>query len=181
LSAVSSVVALVVGGALFAVPGSASADQSPGGPKDTVPTATCKRIYNLTNVLLRQQVVIPPGSGPQVGTDTIYHDELLDANGNYVGKSDGRITLISQRPSDGHIIAYEDQQLTIDGGVFHVTGLLDASDLLGNGSWGHLQATGVSGADKGWIGDWQFRVVTPTVEPFLWQADSQFDLCKISK
>lgn len=185
-SAVSSVVALLVGGALFAVSGQAEAEPGGAGKPaakggDRVPTATCKSIGNLTNVLLSQKVVIPPGDGPQVGTDTIYHDELLDENGVHVGNSDGRVTLINKRESDGHILAYEDQELTIDGAVFRTEGLLDVSDLLANGTWGHLHVTWLRGAYRGWTGDWKYRVVTPTVPPNLWQAESQLDICKISK
>ncbi|MFE2410981.1 hypothetical protein ACFXDE_21805 [Kitasatospora sp. NPDC059408] len=179
LATLSSVTALVLGTGLVASSGTAAADRGPDQSAGSVPTATCKHIGNLTNVLLWQKVVIPPGTGPQVGTDTIYHDELLDEQGNHVGNSDGRITLVSKR-DDGHILGYEDQTLTIDGAVFRTTGLLDVTDLLVNKTWAHLPATWVSGNDKHWIGDWQYRVEAATKAPYLWQASAQLDLCNIN-
>jgi Allene oxide cyclase barrel like domain len=158
----------------------ATASQSGDGSQDAaVPTGKCIRIYDLTNVMVEAKETIPPGPGPAVGTDTIYHDELSDASGKVVGYTDGRITLVHKRPSDGHVLGYENQVLTIAGAKFRAQGLLDVTDLLVNRTWGHIPATWIGGRYKGWIGDWQYQVEDPTKPPQRWQAKAQLDLCKI--
>ncbi|MFC0041884.1 allene oxide cyclase barrel-like domain-containing protein [Actinomadura rayongensis] len=183
LKSLAAVAALAAAtGSILLVPGSANAKDAKGTKKwGPIPTATCKEWPSLTDVLLWQKETIPPGEGLQIGTDTIYHDKLVDPTGATVGYEDGRITVIQKRASDGHFIGWIEQTATIGKDEFKTSGLLDMTEVIFHGGTGHMFAVGTRGAYKGWVGDWTLKVEAPTVEPKIWQAHDTVNICKINR
>jgi hypothetical protein len=174
---------LVAAGSIAAcavvIGGSSGATASKPRP-DVVPTATCVESGPLDDVLLWQKVTLPPGTGVRLGIDTIYYDELRDKKtGAVVGHERGRTTLVSTRPSDGHILAWTEQTTTLTDGVVKSSGFIDATDFILNHKPSQLYTVGVSGRYKGWVGEWHLTLEVPTLPPKLWQASDSYDLCKI--
>jgi hypothetical protein len=104
----------------------------------------------------------PDHNIPSTGMQGIYHNSMFDAATNkLVGQvTDGYIDIKDKRQSDGDLIDFGHEDITmVGGGTIHVEGTFDISALYYKGAWEPVPAYGTSGKYKGMTGVELFQAV----------------------
>ena len=109
---------------------------------------------------------------PQVGQVGTFDDELFDVDGNQIGTSHGSFRIEYVRPTDGGLLTYYTEDITLDDGVIHAEGWADFNDVR-TSKWVFYPATGVSGRYAGKTGyrAWRMTGVRKSAEARILLAD----------
>ena len=94
---------------------------------------------------------------PQVGQGGRFEDELYDAAGQLVGTSKGSFRIEYQRPVDGGLMTYYQEELQFPEGAVRAEGWADFNDVKGS-KWVFYPAVGISGSYQGLSGYRQWRM-----------------------
>lgn len=145
---------LVASGSLVTGSGPATASVP-----QTHDTKGCVILKNLTDKIVTYQASTPPPFG--VGSTGNFYDELFDSAGAKVGSITGSSWVIQQRASDGHLLAYSQEEITLADGTIHTAGVYDFTNVY-SGKWESGPAVGTSGKYLGMYGTRSAAVVIPT-------------------
>ncbi|MEV4847813.1 hypothetical protein AB0K20_32000 [Micromonospora matsumotoense] len=96
-------------------------------------------------------------AAPAVGQVGRFDDELYDEAGTLIGRSSGSFRIEYVRPTDGGLLTYYQEDITLDDGVIHAEGWADFLDVK-TSRWVFYPATGVSGRYAGKTGYRQWRM-----------------------
>jgi hypothetical protein len=94
---------------------------------------------------------------PKVGQVGKFDDELYDESGALIGTSSGSFRIEYVRPTDGGLLTYYQEDITLEDGVVHAEGWADFLDVK-TSKWVFYPATGVSGRYEGKTGYRQWRM-----------------------
>jgi hypothetical protein len=94
---------------------------------------------------------------PQVGQVGKFDDELFDESGTLIGTSSGSFRIEYVRPTDGGLLTYYQEDITLADGVIHAEGWADFQDVK-TSKWVFYPAVGVSGRYEGKTGYRQWRM-----------------------
>lgn len=94
---------------------------------------------------------------PKVGQVGKFDDELYDESGALIGTSSGSFRIEYVRPTDGGLLTYYKEDITLKDGVIHAEGWADFIDVK-TSKWVFYPATGVSGRYAGKTGFRQWRM-----------------------
>nr|5DYV_A Chain A, YD repeat-containing protein [Micromonospora maris]5DYV_B Chain B, YD repeat-containing protein [Micromonospora maris]5DYV_C Chain C, YD repeat-containing protein [Micromonospora maris]5DYV_D Chain D, YD repeat-containing protein [Micromonospora maris]5DYV_E Chain E, YD repeat-containing protein [Micromonospora maris]5DYV_F Chain F, YD repeat-containing protein [Micromonospora maris]5DYV_G Chain G, YD repeat-containing protein [Micromonospora maris]5DYV_H Chain H, YD repeat-conta len=96
-------------------------------------------------------------AAPAVGQVGKFDDELYDEAGAQIGTSSGNFRIEYVRPTDGGLLTYYQEDITLSDGVIHAEGWADFNDVR-TSKWVFYPATGVSGRYLGLTGFRQWRM-----------------------
>lgn len=109
---------------------------------------------------------------PKVGQVGRFEDELYDAAGELVGTSKGSFRIEYERPVDGGLMTYYQEELQLADGVVRAEGWADFNDVK-TSKWVFYPAVGVSGSYEGKSGYRQWRMTGVRAS-----AESKIMLCE---
>jgi hypothetical protein len=96
-------------------------------------------------------------AAPQLGQSGTFDDELYDSSGELVGTSKGSFRIEYERPVDGGLMTYYQEEIRFADGVVRAEGWADFNDVKA-GKWVFYPAVGISGSYEGKSGYRQWRM-----------------------
>lgn len=96
-------------------------------------------------------------AAPKVGQVGRFEDELYNASGELVGTSKGSFRIEYERPVDGGLMTYYQEEIRFADGVVRAEGWADFNDVKSS-KWVFYPAVGVSGSYLGKSGYRQWRM-----------------------
>lgn len=134
--------ALTAGGAL-------PAGATPHGvalhePKVRVDQNGCLVMENLTETVVDMNYQDVPPAGPSVGDVGVFKDHLTDSRGRLIATEEGVGYDAEVRASDGHLLGWYSETITLKGGTLRTFGQVDINAML-SGSTASIHVVGVGG------------------------------------
>jgi len=137
----------------------------------------------ITEVLTWQEVFQPMNpETPAMGDGAKWHIDLYDysKSEDIIGTIDGYTVGVYERPSDGHIIGWENAKAELLDTTFEIIGPIDLTAGFRGANEIKLTVPAVSGKYKGWVADWRYRVVKADRPPYWWQAELEGDILRMT-
>ncbi|HEX2314141.1 MAG TPA: hypothetical protein VHJ17_10420 [Thermomonospora sp.] len=183
----ASMLAMVAAGAAMTSVGSSkSRPRPPAGPPENAPAGPPRgegvSFSGITEVLTWQEVFQPMNpQAPVVGDGAKWHIDLYDfsKSEDVIGTIDGWAVGVHERPTDGHIIGWEEATAELLDTTFQVVGPIDLTAGFRGEDHMRLTVPAVAGRYKGWVADWRYKVVQADRPPFWWQAELEGDICRM--
>jgi len=102
-------------------------------------------------------VAVP--EAPEAGITGDYMSKVLDSAGTQIATvTGGRIHILGERPSDGHLMDHAKEDIALADGTIHAEGVFDLNILM-DGGWQGLPLVGTSGRYRGMIGVEIFQAI----------------------
>ncbi|WP_033287247.1 allene oxide cyclase barrel-like domain-containing protein [Streptomyces sp. NRRL F-525] len=117
----------------------------------------CLRLH-VTEKMIKFDTSLPPAADLPVGFMSTWFDELYDASGAKIATATGNMDIMYARPSDGHKMQFQMEQVQLPDGTFSMAGPFDRTDVI-ESNWITAPVVGLSGRYAGWKGTWVWRTL----------------------
>ena len=124
----------------------------------------CEVVQDVTEQTIRWESMGNGGLGMVVGDFATYYDNIYDAADNVIGHAVGLVAAVSNRSSDGHLIADYTEGIQLASGSLRTHGYVDRNVLL-SGNWVRIPAFGLSGTYLNKAGYREVQVIIPSTPP----------------